>query len=244
VAVSRLRIPEYVRGSAAGHGGSVVLNLRTGRWYAMNAMAHQLWRELRATGDIDEAARVVASRYPAALADRIRVDAEELVAMLADRRLVVLGEVAEFVMSEVSGRPQAAMTPVIAGEIAVRDRFRRRARLAFPIGLVLLRLPFRWTVWTVSVVRRSCRVDASVLETAEMLAAIEALTRRYPGRVACLESSIVGVLVAALCRRRLDWVMGVADDPYRFHAWVEASGVAVLPSAEPDFGEFRRVLSL
>jgi hypothetical protein len=48
----------------------------------------------------------------------------------------------------------------------------------------------------------------------------------------------------ALTGRRAVWCIGTADDPYRFHAWVEAQGVAITSPDEYGNAEFRRVLSV
>jgi len=239
--MSGLRIPEYVHGAAA-QGGSVVLNLRSGRWYSLNATAEQLWHELRRTGDLDEAVRTVAAGYPPHWTERIRADAKRLVTELADRRLIVLDSRLEPPRAERSRGPS---TPAIAQELVTGGTPRGRARVALVLSLVLLRLPFRWTVWFVTVAkRRWCRAEATVTETAEILVAVAAVASGYPGRLACLENSLSAVLTAILGRRRMDWTIGVADDPIRFHAWVETAGVPVLPAPEPDFHEYRRVLTL
>jgi hypothetical protein len=48
----------------------------------------------------------------------------------------------------------------------------------------------------------------------------------------------------ALTGRRVVWCIGTADDPYRFHAWVEAQGVAIASPDEYGNTDFRRVLSV
>lgn len=237
--MSSVRIPRDVRGSVADHGGSVVLNLRTGRWHALNAPAQQLWTELRRTGDFDDAVSSIAAGYPAEWRPRIREDAETLLAALSDRRLVLLGPKAE---SAPTGPDAEAARPatVVTATGAEGATPRVRAHVGLVLALLLLKLPFRWTTRTVALTRRRCRTEATVPETIGVLLAVDRAARRYPGRAACLERSLGAVLTAALCRRRVDWVMGVAEDPYRFHAWLETRGAAVLSAPEPDFHTFRR----
>lgn len=243
--VSQLRVPVSVRDSAAAHGGGVVLDLRAGRWYALNATAQRMWDELCRTGNLDDAVRAVAAAYPPEWEQRIRADGERLVAELADRRLVVVGN-ADGRTPATEDEREAAGTPcVFAADPTVRAAPCARAHLALLMSLLLLRLPFRWTTRLVALARRRrCRPDPTTAEVAGILVALGRAARRWPGRVACLESSLGAVLTAILCRWRLDWVIGVADDPARFHSWVEVHGVAIVPEPEPDFPDFRRVLVL
>ncbi|HEX6355436.1 lasso peptide biosynthesis B2 protein [Actinophytocola sp.] len=242
--MSSVRIPRHVRSSVADHGGSVVLNLRTGRWHALNAPARQLWTELCRTGDFDDAVSSIAAGYPAEWRPRIREDAETLLAALSDRRLVVLGPRAEPAPADVdaeSARPSTVVTATATATGAEGAERRIRAHVGLVLALLLLRLPFRWTTRTVAWTRRRCRTEATVPEAIGMLLAVDEAARRCPARAACLERSLGAVLTAALCGRRVDWVMGVAEDPYRFHAWLETRGAAVLSAPEADLHTFRRV---
>jgi hypothetical protein len=216
------------------------LNLRTGRWHALNAPAQRLWTELRRTGDFDDAVSSVAAGYPAEWRPRIREDAETLLAALSDRRLVVLGPKASSPPQTDVDAESAQPATVVAATGADGAERRIRAHVGLVLALLLLRLPFRWTTRAVALARRRCWTEASVPEAIGVLLAVDKAARRYPGRAACLERSLGAVLTAALCRRRVDWVMGVAEDPYRFHAWLETQGVAVLSAPEPDFHTFRR----
>jgi len=97
---------------------------------------------------------------------------------------------------------------------------------------------FRVALWLVRATRGGwfrltwCRRSASELEALAVVGAVAWAARRYPGRAACLEQSLAAVLLAAATRRRLDWCLGAATDPYRFHAWVEAAGRPVWSPAD------------
>ncbi|MFJ8913291.1 lasso peptide biosynthesis B2 protein [Amycolatopsis sp. NPDC102389] len=216
----------------AAHEGGVVLNLRSGRWYALNSTATLLCRELR-TGGIETAVRAIGDRYPAVDEHRVRRDAGEMIKTLADRDLVV------FEPPAVAERG-AAGPPVVAS--SGTGRYRLRAGVAVAVAVVMLSLPFRWTLWVASVLRARDVPEATTEEAVAMVRTVETIAGRYPCRTACLEQSLAAVFTAAMSRRKLGWVMGVAEDPYRFHAWVEARGVPVLPVEEPEFSEYRRVL--
>ncbi len=212
----------------------MLLNLRSGRWYALNTTAALLCRELR-TGGLETAVQAVKDRHPSVGEGRIRRDAEEMVQRLADRNLVV------FETPEASTVPGTG-PPIVAGTGS--GRYRLRARLALVLVTLLLCLPFRWTLRAAAALRVRGRTAATTEEAAAMVHMIDRVAKHFPGRVACLEQSLAAVLTAWLSRRRLTWVMGVAEDPYRFHAWVESEGVPVLPAEEPGFSGYRRVLTL
>ncbi|MFE3204736.1 lasso peptide biosynthesis B2 protein [Embleya sp. NPDC059237] len=111
----------------------------------------------------------------------------------------------------------------------------RRPALAPPVALLgaalAVRLPF-------AVVHRAVRATRGRWASApedprradEYLAALRHTARRFPGRAACLEISLAAVLLSAAHRRRLDWCLGAAPDPFRFHAWVACDGAAVAAS--------------
>lgn len=112
-------------------------------------------------------------------------------------------------------------------------------------ALLLIRLPLRTVSRTVRWTARIwCRREATPEQAAASLAAVRRAARWYPGRAACLELSLATLGLLALTGRRVVWCIGTADDPYRFHAWVEAQGVAIASPDEYGTTDFRRVLSV
>jgi transglutaminase superfamily protein/coenzyme PQQ synthesis protein D (PqqD) len=99
--------------------------------------------------------------------------------------------------------------------------------------LIVRCFSFRIQLALVRATRRWCRRGAGSDEAAATVATVDWAARRYPGRAACLEQSLTAVLLAAAARRRLDWCLGAAPDPYRFHAWVEAHGRPVPTQGDP-----------
>lgn len=58
--------------------------------------------------------------------------------------------------------------------------------------------------------------------------------RWLPGRVACLEESVAATVALALLGRSVTWCHGVASDPVRLHAWIQArAGDTGIAAAEP-----------
>lgn len=99
--------------------------------------------------------------------------------------------------------------------------------------LIVRCFSFRLQLALVRATRRWCRRGAAPAEAAVTVATVDWAARRYPGRAACLEQSLTAVLLAAAVGRRLDWCLGAAPDPYRFHAWVEAQGRPVPSRDDP-----------
>ncbi|MEU2062363.1 lasso peptide biosynthesis B2 protein [Streptomyces sp. NPDC013455] len=116
--------------------------------------------------------------------------------------------------------------------------------LGLLIALVLIRLPFRVLLrvvrWTS---RHWCRHDATGAQGAAALAAVRQAAARYPGRAACLETSLASLMLLALRRRRATWCIGTAADPFRFHAWIETAAGPVMAADEQGIDAFRRILA-
>ncbi|MFG2576356.1 lasso peptide biosynthesis B2 protein [Streptomyces sp. NPDC048481] len=271
--MTRLNVPGHVHESVAPHGGSVLLDVRSGHCFAMNPMARALWREWRRCEDFDSGVDVLTAHYPAPQHDRIRADARRLADDLIGRGLLAADR-AQFgpdplpagarsrpsapstsaALGETSpqGSPRAAVRMTAAAPLGQRAARGRRSLTAAAAGLAgllvalfLIRIPFRALARVLDrSVRRRCGREATPHEAAAALAAVRTAAAYYPGRAACLEESLATLAVLALRGRRAVWCIGVADDPFRFHAWVEAQGVRVTAAGEYDEADFRRVLSL
>ncbi|WP_329416586.1 lasso peptide biosynthesis B2 protein [Streptomyces sp. NBC_00704] len=268
--MTRLNVPGHVHESVAPHGGSVLLDVRSGHCFAMNPIARTLWREWRRCEDFDAGVGVLTAHYPAPQHDRIRADARRLADDLISRGLLTADRPqlapdplpprarssapsASTEPGEPSpqGSPKAAVRMMAAAPLGHRDARGRRNLAAAVAGLAgllvalfLIRLPFRALA---RVLDRSVRGrggrEATPQEAAAALAAVRTAAAYYPGRAACLEESLATLAVLAFRGRRAVWCIGAADDPFRFHAWVEARGVRVTPAGEYDEADFRRVLS-
>lgn len=107
----------------------------------------------------------------------------------------------------------------------VRERLAAAAGLA--LALVLLRLPFRHTVRVVRWARRAGRRPLDPTRANTLVAAVRHTGRMWPGRMACMETSLGAVLAAALLGRNLTWCLGVrfSPPPTEYHAWVQLPGV-------------------
>lgn len=246
--MTELRIPQHVHAGEAPHGGTVLFNARSGQWYAMNGTARDLWEEWRRTGDFDTGVQAVADRFPGVRYDHVRLDAEKLAGDLVERGLVAAekdrtlgaGEATDAGEERACGQADCAPP-------AGRVRWLRTAGwLGLCLALLLLRLPFRVPAHAVDVLKRprSHLRPATMHQAESMLAVVRRAADGYPGRAACLEHSLGTVLGLALAGLTADWCLGSADDPYRFHAWVEIDGENVMHHEADDRVPFRRVLAL
>ncbi|MFF9554566.1 lasso peptide biosynthesis B2 protein [Streptomyces albus] len=113
----------------------------------------------------------------------------------------------------------------------VRERL--AAATGLTLALLLLRLPFRWTVRGTRTARRAGRRPMDAAQAEAIVAAVRHTARWWPGRAACMETSLGAVLASAVLGRRLDWCLGVrfAPPPVEYHAWAQ------LPDSGP-VGEY------
>ncbi|MGW3989768.1 lasso peptide biosynthesis B2 protein [Streptomyces sp. NPDC004830] len=272
----------------------MLLDLKSGHCFAMNAIAHALWQEWRRSGNFDAAVSVLAGRYPDLQHDRLREDARRLAADLislglltayapsrppsaveqhtnptgdappptVDHALVTAsrspGDRASAWQAPSQGedlhgvevpRFASQMTMTADPVRAEGDRsFRGAVNVVIGLcalfgALLLIRLPLRTVSFTVRWTARIwCRREATSEQAVAALAAVRRAARWYPGRAACLELSLATLGVLATTGRRVVWCIGTADDPYRFHAWVETQGVAIASPDEYGNSDFRRVL--
>lgn len=94
------------------------------------------------------------------------------------------------------------------------------------LALVLLRLPLRRTIRAARWARRAGRRPLDPERARTLVEAVRHTGRYWPGRVACVETSLGAVLAAALLGRRLDWCLGArfAPPPVEYHAWAHLPG--------------------
>jgi len=70
----------------------------------------------------------------------------------------------------------------------------------------------------------SPRTAATPNEAEVALWAVRWTAQFVPARIACLEESVAALVALALAGRYADWRHGIASDPVRMHAWIEAGG--------------------
>ncbi|GGO58953.1 lasso peptide biosynthesis B2 protein [Streptomyces lasiicapitis] len=100
---------------------------------------------------------------------------------------------------------------------------RLAAAAGLALALVLLRLPFRHTVRAARLARRIGQRNLDPARAETLVSAVRHTARLWPGRAACMETSLGSVLAAALLGRRLTWCLGArfSPPPTEYHAWAE-----------------------
>lgn len=225
-----VHLPAHLHTAAGRDGTLYVLDSRTGRWLVLNASGARLWRAVLETGDVEQGIDEVAIRYARSTAERFRVDARDVVSDMIANRLLAPGSASTRPREAAKGQPCGALLAT-GPEPGPWPALLAGSSLLF--ALLLLRLPFRHTARLVDMLTRVwCTRSIDQAEALSAVGAVEAVADRYPGRAACLERSLGAVLAAAIRRRRLSWVLGVAENPSRFHAWVEFDGRIVTRSAD------------
>lgn len=108
--------------------------------------------------------------------------------------------------------------------------YRLAGTIGFCVAVLILRLlPFRRVTALARWLGRRAR-PASVAEAQAAVSGARRASRYYPGRAACLETSLAAFLAALLHRRKPDWCIGARTLPHTAHAWIEAENT---PIAEP-----------
>jgi|SRR5579871_4122629 len=106
-----------------------------------------------------------------------------------------------------------------ADKVTTCERF--VGAMSLVTAYALLRLPFPMVTKTVPFIGRRAR-PASLPDGQAAVSAVRHAAHWFPGRAACLETSLGAVIAARLHGRRLDWCIGARTLPYAAHAWVEA----------------------
>jgi hypothetical protein len=224
-----LQIAGHVRHQEEGHGGVIVLDTATGCWLALNATAGEFWRSWGGGSGFDDTVASVAAAHPDVPLASVRADAERLLDELFSLGLI---EAVPTITPVPAGVEMAEALPEPAGPQPGWTRI-FMAFIFLVAAAFLVRCSFRFSYLLVRASRRKwCRGESSLRQARTTVTAVSRAARRYPGRAACLEQSLAAVMMAAAARRRLDWCLGSAPDPYRFHAWVEVAGQAVAGPGE------------
>jgi len=86
----RVSIPDTVL-STELHDEGVLLNLETGEYFGLDEVGMEMWKVLRANGDVGAARAALLEQYDVA-EDVLAKDLDELIAKLAERKLLVVAD--------------------------------------------------------------------------------------------------------------------------------------------------------
>ena len=86
----KVSIPDTVL-STELHDEGVLLNLETGEYFGLDEVGMEMWKVLRANGDVGAARTALLEQYDVA-EDVLAKDLDELIAKLAERKLLVVAD--------------------------------------------------------------------------------------------------------------------------------------------------------
>jgi Coenzyme PQQ synthesis protein D (PqqD) len=86
----KVSIPDSVL-STELHDEGVLLNLETGEYFGLDGVGMEMWKLLRANGDVGAARAALLEQYDVA-EDVLAKDLDELIAKLAARKLLVVAD--------------------------------------------------------------------------------------------------------------------------------------------------------
>jgi Transglutaminase-like superfamily/Coenzyme PQQ synthesis protein D (PqqD) len=215
-----LQVAGHVRHRTEDHGGVVILDTMAGQWMALNPTAGEFWRRWDAGAGFDQGVTEVAAQHPEVPPEAIRAHARQFAEELVKRGLITINQ------DERAGGVAAVMAePDAATGRGPGWHLVAAAWVFLAVASLLVSCSFRVSYALVRGSRRSWRHRRPPLARAERVVfAVSRAARLYPGRAACLEQSLAAVLMAAARGWQLDWCIGSASDPLRFHAWAEVSG--------------------
>lgn len=113
--------------------------------------------------------------------------------------------------------------------------YRLAGLIGFAAAVIILGvLPFEHATALVALLGRRVR-PASTEEAEAAVNGARRAGRYFPGRAACLETSLAAVLTALMHRRKPAWCIGARTLPYAAHAWIEAENTPVGEHADRPF---------
>jgi hypothetical protein len=221
-----LRLAPHVRAASDGDG-TVLLDLRSGRYLALNRVGSAVLRGVGSGLSTEAIGARVAAECEAPL-ERVAPDAERFVAQLLSNGLIeasALEDIPE--PAAPAGRPHPAPSdrPVLPAQPALA--WVVPAYLCLVIVDAALRLLGfgRIHLWLHRLPLGRRRPD---LERARRLArAVDRAAAFYPKRAWCLERSLVTLILMRVRRWPARLVLGAKRMPFAAHAWVELDGQAV-----------------
>ena len=86
----KVSIPDSVL-STELHDEGVLLNLETGEYFGLDGVGMEMWKLLRANGDVGAARAALLEQYDVA-EDVLAKDLDELITKLAERKLLVVAD--------------------------------------------------------------------------------------------------------------------------------------------------------
>jgi hypothetical protein len=249
---AELEIAEHVR-SAGDAEGAVLLDLRSGKYLALNGVGSILWEALATGASRGMAKERLAERFPDVPADRLGRDAEVLLSQLQAKGLLCPRRSADRTRAPGPSRApaDAAAAPVAAAARSAIPPIDGSDRHASPglalrfaaayLGLIVADAVLRILGFARfhALVRRF-PTEAARSQPSRARRIVDSVDRAsafYFKRAWCLQRSAVTVALLRLAGFPARLVIGVQRRPFLGHAWVELDGRVVndRPAVQREF---------
>ncbi|HYG61716.1 MAG TPA: lasso peptide biosynthesis B2 protein [Thermoanaerobaculia bacterium] len=225
----RFEAAEHVR-SSTGEEGTVLLDLRSGKYFALNAVGGLLWESMAAGASRSVLVQRLAERFPEVPADRLGHDADALLSQLLAKGLLR--------PRTGPGDEKEAPAPRPVFQPVWKDGSALEAATASPFWvpiafLALLASDFILQVLGFSrfhgLVRRipTRPAAASAARAQRIVRSVDRASAFYFKRAWCLQRSAVTAGLLRLSGLPARLVIGARRVPFYAHAWVELDGRVV-----------------
>lgn len=224
----QLEITEHVR-STSGAEGTVLLDLRSGKYFALNGVGSLLWEAIAAGASRNLALERLAERFPDVPADRLGRDADALLAQLQAKGLLRSTD-QERRLAPAKGTTAPAEPPQTEDHgTAARDGASPLWTLAAYLGLLVSDAALKilgFSRFHVIVRRIPTRpaVRSQPVAAQRIVRSVDRASAFYFKRAWCLQRSAVTVALLRLAGLPARLVIGVQRVPFYAHAWAELDG--------------------
>lgn len=212
--LGRVQVPPYVR-LAQDEGGLVMYNLQTKLMRSMHDSTVPIIQSLHDGVGLQDST----------LSQEV-VDAT--MENLIEEGFLIHGKTAPFTINKPHGTARRAYdTPTQLGKIDTSGlKLNDYLRVA-PALVQASRTLKHHSLWQVAESVTALKRDLAPSHperVRRLMVAAHVLGRHYIARAACQELSLAVVLAEAKAGRAVDWVIGMAPDPRRIHAWPQVDG--------------------
>jgi transglutaminase superfamily protein/coenzyme PQQ synthesis protein D (PqqD) len=224
---SRFEVTEHVR-SVGGREGAVLLDLRSGKYLALNDVGGRIWQGI----ERGEPRAAILARLEAEIeapAGRVREDADTFLSQLLDRGLIRLAAApvaAPPARSVPAGAASEEEEETAAEALRLRPLWVLLAWLGLLVADVVLHLlgfhRFHALLRRIPI-RLPERGGGTGLATA-LSQAVDQAAAFYFKRAWCLQRSAVAMALLRLRGLPAKLVIGIHQVPFHAHAWVELRG--------------------
>lgn len=227
----RFETTEHVR-ATTGTENTVLLDLRSGKYFALNAVGSLLWEAIAAGAPREAAVGRLAERFPEVPGECLERDADALL-----RQLQTKGILRPWTGAERKSDPAApaALGTAPAPAVAPAAGLTRASALWVPIAFlgllitdaILKILGFSRFHALVRLLPTRSAARGGTARAQRIVRSVDQASAFYFKRAWCLQRSAVTVVLLRLAGLPARMVIGIQRIPFYAHAWVELDGRVV-----------------